>query len=101
MTEATGTWLSNHSTGALQKADKNWVVGDLFVSAFLSAVGQFLMGIEQHDGSRVFLFYDSDSLEADYERFKRGDSIGIRVYVDSVYRLKKLLREYDDRNRRT
>lgn len=83
----------------LQKADGNWLVSDLYAAAFLHAIGHQLLGVEDNGiygtvARSSFLFADSGVIEADYVRFTAGDEIGVRKFLDSVYELKGLLRDY-------
>jgi hypothetical protein len=82
-----------------QKSDGTWLVSDLYAAAFLHAIGHQLLGVEDNGiygtvARSSFLFADSGVIEVDYVRFTAGDEIGVRKFLDSVYELKSLLRDY-------
>lgn len=79
----------------LQRADLKWLVSDLYAAAFLNALGHEVLGTEDTvTGARsAFVFADHRDFESDYEKFTRGEQIGIRRFLDSVYALKALLKE--------
>jgi hypothetical protein len=72
-------------------ADGNWRVPDIYISAWLLALGHSVMSIEADegkDGRWYFVFEATISFSRDYESFTRGEKIGIRRYLDAVYDLK-------------
>lgn len=44
----------------------------------------------------AFLFAATSTFESDYRAFVADETIGIRKYLDSVFKLKQLLREYNE-----
>lgn len=89
----------------LQKSDGNWLLSDLYSAAWMNAWGHDVLAIEETptlnvyaSGPRVaFVFADKESFEADYRAFTAGDPIGIRRFLNAVYTLKRLMRDYEKR----
>jgi hypothetical protein len=90
----------------LQKSDGSWLITDLFAAAWLNAFGHDVLAIEDTQLSKAyspgtrsaFCFAAKSNFESDYHAFINGEPIGVRKYLDSVYALKKLLREHEERS---
>jgi hypothetical protein len=76
-------------------ANGTWVLDDLCGAAFFVAVGEVLIGIENHPTKNdrfVFVFQSSRSFEATFDRFMANHPVPVQDYTDSFFAIKHLLR---------
>jgi len=81
----------------IQRSDGTWFSSDLFCAAFLVARGNEIIGIEptNQGGRWAFAIEPHDGFDDDLRAWSSNSPMGIRDFLDSVYRLKAMMREVE------
>ncbi len=85
---------------ATERADGSVLLPDMYGSAYLASKGHQLRGVERMEGSRFgFVFEQDATLDADYLDFLNDAPVGAQQFVGAMYRLKRLIREAENKSR--
>jgi hypothetical protein len=80
----------------IQRTDGNWLTSDLYAAGFFVARGSECVGVEPtgEHGRMAFVIFPRESFTEDIEDWCSNGTVPVREFLDSVYLVKSLLREF-------